>query len=166
MNKVVFQKFSPWIGLIARLTLGGTLFVAGYLKFDELDKSQMAVRAYEMLPVALANLIGIVLPFAEIFMGILLIVGAGTRLMGILSALLMLVFVIGISQAWARGLSIDCGCFGGGGQVEPGEANYLTPLLRDAGLAALGIYLFLHPRSKFALDKTPAEGTDSTEKDK
>jgi len=83
MNKVVFQKFSPWIGLIARLTLGGTLFMAGYLKFDELDKSQMAVRAYEMLPVALANLIGIVLPFAEIFMGILLIVGAGTRLMGI-----------------------------------------------------------------------------------
>ena len=166
MNKVVFQKFAPWIGLIARLTLGGTLFVAGYLKFDELDKSQMAVRAYEMLPVALANLIGIVLPFAEIFMGILLIVGAGTRLMGILSALLMLVFVIGISQAWARGLSIDCGCFGGGGQVEPGEANYLTPLLRDAGLAALGIYLFLHPRSKFALDKTPTEGIDSTEEDK
>jgi uncharacterized membrane protein YphA (DoxX/SURF4 family) len=119
-----------------------------------------------MLPVALANLIGIVLPFAEIFMGILLIVGAGTRLMGILSALLMLVFVIGISQAWARGLSIDCGCFGGGGQVAPGEANYLTPLLRDAGLAALGIYLFLYPRSKFALDKTPTAGTASTEKDK
>ena len=78
----------------------------------------------------------------------------------------MLVFVIGISQAWARGLSIDCGCFGGGGQVEPGEANYLTPLLRDAGLAALGIYLFLYPRSKFALDKTQTEGTASTEKDK
>jgi uncharacterized membrane protein YphA (DoxX/SURF4 family) len=166
MNNATFEKFAPWIGLIARLVLGGTLFMAGYLKFDELDKSQMAVRAYEMLPVALANLIGIVLPFAEIFMGILLIVGAGTRLMGILSALLMLVFVIGISQAWARGLSIDCGCFGGGGQVAPGEANYLTPLLRDAGLAALGIYLFLYPRSKFALDKTPTAGTASTEKDK
>ena len=166
MNKVVFEKFAPWIGLIARLVLGGTLFMAGYLKFDELDKSQMAVRAYEMLPVALANLIGIVLPFAEIFMGILLIVGAGTRLMGILSALLMLVFVIGISQAWARGLSIDCGCFGGGGQVEPGEANYLTPLLRDACFAALCIYLFLYPRSKFAPDKTPTAGPSSTEKDK
>jgi uncharacterized membrane protein YphA (DoxX/SURF4 family) len=166
MSKDTFEKFSPWIGLLARLTLGGVLFLAGYLKFDELDKSQMAVRAYEMLPVALANFIGIVLPFAEIFMGILLILGAGTRLMGILSALLMLVFVIGISQAWARGLSIDCGCFGGGGTVEPGEANYLTPLLRDAGLAALGIYLFLYPRSKFALDKTPSAGTASTEKDK
>jgi uncharacterized membrane protein YphA (DoxX/SURF4 family) len=117
----------------------------------------MAVRAYEMLPVPLANFIGIVLPFAEIVMGLLLIVGAGTRLMGLLSALLMLTFVIGISQAWARGLSIDCGCFGGGGQVAPGEANYLTPLLRDAGLAALGIYLYLYPRSKFALDKSTSE---------
>ena len=154
---MVFEKLAPWIGLISRLTLGGVLTVAGYLKFDELDKSQMAVRAYEMLPVPLANFIGIVLPFAEIVMGLLLIVGAGTRLMGLLSALLMLTFVIGISQAWARGLSIDCGCFGGGGQVAPGEANYLTPLLRDAGLAALGIYLYLYPRSKFALDKSTSE---------
>jgi uncharacterized membrane protein YphA (DoxX/SURF4 family) len=157
MNKVLFEKLVPWLGLISRLTLGGVLTLAGYLKIDELDKSQMAVRAYEMLPVPLANLIGIVLPFAEIVMGLLLIVGAGTRLMGILSALLMLVFVIGISQAWARGLSIDCGCFGGGGEVAPGEANYLTPLLRDAGLAALGIYLSLYPRSKFALDKSTPE---------
>lgn len=157
MNKLFFEKLAPWIGLVSRLTLGGVLTVAGYLKFDELDKSQMAVRAYEMLPVPLANFIGIVLPFAEILMGLLLIVGAATRLMGILSALLMLVFVIGISQAWARGLSIDCGCFGGGGEVAPGEANYLTPLLRDAGLAALGIYLSLHPRSKFALDKSTPE---------
>ncbi len=165
MNKVVFEKFAPFIGLVARLTLGGVLLLAGYLKLDELDKSQMAVRAYEMLPVPLANLIGIVLPFAEIFMGILLILGAATRLMGLMSALLMLVFVVGISQAWARGLSIDCGCFGGGGKVEPGEENYLTPLMRDAGLAALGIYLFLFPQSKFALDKSSSSST-ATEKDK
>ena len=164
MNKVVFEKFALWFGLIARLTLGGVLLLAGYLKLDELDKSQMAVRAYEMLPVSLANLIGIVLPFAEICMGILLILGATTRLMGFMSALLMLVFVVGISQAWARGLSIDCGCFGGGGKVEPGEENYLTPLMRDAGLAALGIYLFLFPQSKFALDKSSSSST-ATEKD-
>lgn len=165
MNKVVFEKFAPWFGLLARLTLGGVLLLAGYLKLDELDKSQMAVRAYEMLPISLANLIGIVLPFAEIFMGILLILGAGTRVIGLMSALLMLVFVVGISQAWARGLSIDCGCFGGGGKVEPGEENYLTPLMRDAGLAALGIYLFLFPQSKFALDKSSSSST-ATEKDK
>jgi len=145
----------PWLGLAARLTLGGVLLVAGFLKYDEVDKSQMAVRAYEMLPVSLANFIGIVLPFAEIGMGVLLILGAVTRITAALSALLMVVFVIGISQAWARGLSIDCGCFGGGGQVEPGTANYITPLLRDTGLLALGIYLFRYPQSKFSLDKSP-----------
>jgi uncharacterized membrane protein YphA (DoxX/SURF4 family) len=149
------KELQLWFGLLARLVLGGVLLLAGYLKFDELDKSQMAVRAYEMLPVPLANFIGIVLPFFEIGMGLLLILGAGIRYSAALGALLMAVFVIGISQAWARGLSIDCGCFGGGGQVEPGTANYLTPLLRDIGLLALGIYLFRFPQSKFALDKKP-----------
>ena len=71
----------------------------------------------------------------------------------------MIGFMIAISQAWARGLSIDCGCFGGGGQVPEGEANYLTPLLRDTGLALLGIYLTLFPQTKFGLDKSPAPAT-------
>lgn len=148
------KELKLWFGLVARLTLGGVLLVAGYLKYDEIDKSQMAVRAYEMLPVSLANIVGIILPFFEIALGLLLILGAATRISATLSTLLMFVFVIGISQAWARGLSIDCGCFGGGGQVEPGTANYLTPLLRDTGLVALGIYLFRYPQSKFALDKS------------
>ena len=105
----------------------------------------MAVRAYEMLPVSLANFIGIVLPFAEIGMGLLLILGAVTRITAGLSALLMVVFVIGISQAWARGLSIDCGCFGGGGTVDPGETKYLSEILRDIGLVlvALGQFSFV-----------------------
>ena len=149
------KTLMPWVGLLSRLVLGGVLLAAGLLKYQHLDKSQMAVRAYEMLPIAVANFIGIVLPFAEIGLGILIILGAGTRISAALGSLLMLVFVIGISQAWARGLSIDCGCFGGGGQVEPGTANYLPELLRDAGLAALGIYLFRFPQSKFALDKSP-----------
>jgi uncharacterized membrane protein YphA (DoxX/SURF4 family) len=149
------KTYMPWLGLLSRLVLGGVLLAAGLLKYQHLDKSQMAVRAYEMLPISVANFIGIVLPFAEIGMGLLLILGAATRISAVLSSLLMVIFVIGISQAWARGLSIDCGCFGGGGQVEPGTANYLPELLRDAGLAALGIYLFRYPQSKFSLDKSP-----------
>ena len=41
-----FAKYSPWVGLIARIALGGVLLAAGYLKVGHLDKSQMAVRAY------------------------------------------------------------------------------------------------------------------------
>ena len=73
------RRYLPWVGLVARLILGGTLIVAGYLKFDELDKSQMAVRAYELLPIPLANFMGIFLPFFELAIGILLVLGASTR---------------------------------------------------------------------------------------
>ena len=149
------KKYQPWLGLLARLILGGTLIAAGVLKFDELDKSQMAVRAYELLPVSLANFLGLTLPFFEMAIGLLLVVGAAVRYTAALSGVLMIAFIIGISQAWARGLSIDCGCFGGGGQVAPGEANYVTPLLRDTGLAILAIYLTVFPHSRFSLDKTP-----------
>ena len=155
------KKYQPWIGLIFRLVLGGVLLVAGLLKYQHLDKSQMAVRAYELLPIALANFLGIVLPYLEIAVGILLIIGAAVRVSAAISALLMFAFSIGIAQAWARGLSIDCGCFGGGGQVAPGTANYLPELVRDAGLAFMAFYLFRFPQSKFGLDRHTSDGAQN-----
>jgi len=152
------KKYQGWIALGARLILGGVLFAAGLLKYQHLDKSQMAVRAYELLPISLANFMGVVLPFVEIAVGILLILGAAIRISSMVGGILMLMFITGISQAWARGLSIDCGCFGGGGQVAPGTASYLPEILRDAALALLAIYLFRYPQSKFALDRQSADG--------
>jgi uncharacterized membrane protein YphA (DoxX/SURF4 family) len=152
------KKYQLWIGLVFRLVLGGVLLAAGLLKYQHLDKSQMAVRAYELLPIALANFLGIVLPFLEIAVGILLIIGAAVRVSALISGLLMLAFSIGIAQAWARGLSIDCGCFGGGGQVAPGTASYLPELVRDAGLALMAFYLFRFPQSKFGLDRHTSDG--------
>lgn len=147
------KKYLPWLGLLARLVLGGVLLLAGYLKAFTPDKSQMAVRAYEILPIPVANFLGIILPWLEIGAGLLLIVGLGIRYVSIFGTVLMLIFVIAISQAWARGLSIDCGCFGGGGKVAPGETKYVSEILRDLGLAALGIYLIRYPKTRFALDK-------------
>ena len=151
--KEKFVIFQPWIGLVARLILGGVLFLAGYLKVDEPDKSQMAVRAYEMLPISVANLLGLVLPFVEVAIGALLILGSLTRFMAALGGFTMVIFIIAIAQAWARGLNIDCGCFGGGGAVEPGQTKYLQEILRDIGLVFLAAYLIRYPSTKFSLDK-------------
>ena len=145
--------YLPWVGLLARLVLGGVLLVAGYLKAFSPDKSQMAVRAYEVLPIPIANFLGITLPWLEIGAGLLLILGFAVRYVSIFGTTLMLIFVIAIAQAWARGLSIDCGCFGGGGTVAPGETKYLSEILRDLGLAAIGIYLIRYPKSRLALEK-------------
>ena len=148
-----FNRFQPWLTLLARVVLGGTLLVAGALKVGNLQKSAMAVRAYELLPVSLANFIGYTLPWIEIGVGLLLILGVATKTVAVIGAINMLVFIIAIAQAWARGLSIDCGCFGGGGSVDPEDTKYLSEIIRDLGLFALGIYLYLYPKGRFALDK-------------
>ncbi len=61
-----FKLYQPWLTLLARLGLGGVLLAAGGLKIGNLQKSAMSVRAYEMLPVGLANFLGFVLPWIEI----------------------------------------------------------------------------------------------------
>jgi hypothetical protein len=56
-----FKLVQPWLTLLARLILGGVLIVAGALKVGNLQKSAMSVRAYEMLPIWLANFL--VMPY-------------------------------------------------------------------------------------------------------
>jgi hypothetical protein len=68
------------------------------------------------------------------------------------SALLMVAFIIGVASAWARGLTIDCGCFGGGGQVAASETKYPEEILRDIGLVLLGGWLVVFGAGRFALD--------------
>lgn len=146
------QALLSWVGLFARLALGGVLFAAGAIKIPYPYKAAAAMRAYELLPNNLASFFGYILPWFEVGLGLLLILGVATRLSGLIGALLMLLFIGAIASAWARGLSIDCGCFGGGGEIDPSQTRYLEEIIRDIGLALCGFYLYLRPHSRFALD--------------
>jgi uncharacterized membrane protein YphA (DoxX/SURF4 family) len=99
------------------------------------------------------SVVAAALPFVELALGVLLLIGIGTRLVAALSVLLLLAFVAGVSQAWARGLSIDCGCFGGGGQVAAGQTQYPQELARDAGFLVLAVWLLVRSRSLLSLDR-------------
>ncbi|MFE3457200.1 MauE/DoxX family redox-associated membrane protein [Nocardiopsis aegyptia] len=142
----------PWITLACRLGLAGVLFYAAVSKYPPALSIQ-AVEAYDLFPVAIAELIGYTLPLFEIALAVLLLVGLATRYTGAVSALLMIAFIAGIVSAMARGLSIDCGCFGGGGEVAPGETSYGLSIARDIGFAALGAVIAIWPRSPFAVDR-------------
>jgi hypothetical protein len=66
----------------------------------------------------------------------------------------MLVFVVGISSVWARGLRIDCGCFGGGGELATGVApSYAPDLARDLALLAVSGLLVVWASSRWSLDR-------------
>jgi hypothetical protein len=57
----------------------------------------------------------------------------------------------------ARGLSIDCGCFGGGGPVPSGQTRYPSEIIRDVGLLLLAGWLIWRPQSRFCLDRWNGE---------
>jgi uncharacterized membrane protein YphA (DoxX/SURF4 family) len=153
MSDFSIKGLLPWLTLISRLILGGVLLAAGLLKVTHPAKSAMAVRAYEVLPVTFANFLGYALPWIEVGIALLLILGVAVKPAALSGGLLMFLFIVAIAQAWARGLTIDCGCFGGGGQVAKGETKYLEEILRDTGLVLLALYLMKFPRGKFSLDR-------------
>lgn len=148
-----------WLVLAGRLLLGGVWIVAGALKVTDLDASVRAVRAYRLLPDLAAQVLGAGLPVVEIVLGVLLVVGLGVRVAGALSVLLMGAFVVGIASAWARGLQIDCGCFGSGGALDAGESpTYGLELARDGALLAVAVLVTWRPSGRVALDGRLAAG--------
>ncbi len=154
-DRLSTNSLADWFGLAARLVLGVVWLVAGGLKIPYLEESVLAVRGYQILPYDLAVVVGYLLPFVEVILGVLLILGLFIRPAAVLSGLIMLAFVIGIAQAWARGLAIDCGCFGGGGAIalEEAQAKYPWDIARDLGLMLLAAWLVFRPRSRFSLDR-------------
>jgi uncharacterized membrane protein YphA (DoxX/SURF4 family) len=91
------------VGTVVRLGLACVWLVSGGIKAANLPQTYLAVHAYEVLPASVAASVAVVLPFVEIGLGLLLLAGVGTRLVAALSGLLLLIFVAGVAQAWARG---------------------------------------------------------------
>jgi uncharacterized membrane protein YphA (DoxX/SURF4 family) len=152
------DRFQPVVTLLARLILGGVLLAAGGLKVFKPTDSANAVAAYKLMPTEIAHLIGYALPWLEVAMGLLLIVGFMVRPAAVLSGLIMIVFIGAIASVWARGMLIDCGCFGGGGEIDPSLAsevrmNYFIEIMRDLGLALAALYLYFFPYGKLSIEK-------------
>lgn len=143
---------APWWGLAARLVVGGVWIWASALKLLDPATSIESVRAYEILPASLVEPVGYVLPALEVVVGLTLVVGLLTRGAALLSALLLIAFIVGISTAWARGLEIDCGCFGDGGANPDATSQYPWEIARDVGLLGLSLFLLRARSSRLALD--------------
>jgi uncharacterized membrane protein YphA (DoxX/SURF4 family) len=144
----------PVARLVARVVVGGVWVVAGALKLSDPAANVRSVRAYQLLPEAVVPTVGHALPALEIVVGGALLLGLLTRVTASVSALMLAAFVIGIASAWARGLSIECGCFGGGGSpAANAAAKYPWDIARDVGLLLLSVWLVWRPRSALSLDR-------------
>jgi len=145
--------------LLGRLILGGVLLVAGGLKAFVPAEAASAVAAYKILPTQMAHIIGYALPWLEIAVGLLIIIGISLRMAAVIAGGIMLVFIAAIISVWARGLLIDCGCFGGGGAIDPSKAaqvhrTYALEIARDTGLALVALYLYFFPYGLLSVEKS------------
>lgn len=141
------------VGTVVRLALAAVWLVSGSIKLADPGQTYVAVQAYEVLPAGSVGIVATVLPLVELALGVLLLAGLATRAVAVASAVGLLIFIAGVAQAWARGLSIDCGCFGGGGEIAAGQTNYAREIALDIGFIALACWLVIRPRTLLAVGR-------------
>ena len=126
--------------LAARLLMAGIFIYASIDKIAHPAAFAKDVYNYQILPDALINLTALVLPWLELLLGLCLL--AGIWLPGAVLTVngLLLVFLAALVFNLARGLDVNCGCFGAGGLgPSMSTGGYL---LRDMAFLALGGFLF------------------------
>lgn len=145
-----FRRAVIWIG---RLVLGGIFIYAGYskaflpntnlwpffiLKFSiTMNLSHFAdqVAAFKMLPAWGVQFVAHTLPFTEIILGLLVLIGWRLRIWASMLTLLMLGFFVAVLRAYALHMDINCGCF-----ATPEPIN-LRKVLEDAALSGLALLM-------------------------
>ncbi len=132
--------------LISRMTLGFIFIVASIEKIALPDIFAANIDAYGIMPFSMVNIFAIILPWIELLSGVYLMAGVRLRSASIVISAMLVVFMIAIFIAMAKGLTIDCGCFGSGQSTPVGWPK----IIEDAGMLLLGLHLIFFGEKKIA----------------
>jgi uncharacterized membrane protein YphA (DoxX/SURF4 family) len=111
-----------------RLILGGCFLYAGILKIQSPQAFADSIASFQLLPNPFINLLAITLPVFEVIVGLMLITSYECGLAALSVLIVTSVFAVAMISALARGLHVDCGCFGTG---EPSAFKTWLSLGRD-----------------------------------
>lgn len=153
--RAAFGAYQPWITLLVRVGLAVVWIWASAPKLADPAAAAQEVRNYNIFPSGFAGQLGHIQPYVELALGLLVLVGLGTRITGVISGVLFLAFIGGIVSLWARGIFINCGCFSTANSHygSASQAGYPAELARDTGFLLMAAWLVVWPRSRFALDR-------------
>ena len=108
MNKILKnRKFV----LLSRIILGIIFIYASIDKIANPAEFSNAIDNYHFSPYYLNNLAALIIPWIELVVGLCLLLGIYLRGASFISIILLIFFIILISQALFRGININCGCF-------------------------------------------------------
>lgn len=144
--------------LVLRLVVASIFLGAAIPKIGDPVSFATDIDNYRLVPDALIGPIAIGLPLLEAVVGIALVTGIHARGAAIVASGMLIAFAIGMVQAIARGIDLDCGCFG---HVVETRVSWLT-VLRNivltlaCTLVALGPDLPLWPLRRAAAALSPS----------
>src|SRR3989442_14178390 len=152
-----FRRVFLWF---PRLSLGGIFVYAGYAKLflpnfipwplfalrfslsTNLSNFAVQVESYQLLSPVGVSFVAHTLPFAEIILGLLVLIGWQLRIWASLSTLVMLGFLGVVSRAYLLHMNVNCGCF-----ATPEPLTGMT-VARDGALVALPVLMTTFPFMK------------------
>jgi len=142
------RELLSWAGLVVRVAAAGVWLFAGAAKIPQIGDFPALVERYGILPHVLAVPFAYLLPFLEIGVGLYLLLGLFVRGTALVGTLLFAAFLTAQAQAWARGIPLDCGCFGAAVRSTVGPLT----LLRDFGLGIPTFAMVALPARRYSLD--------------
>ena len=124
------------IAIVARLALAAVFLWAAYTKLrDPWMIFAMEIDAMHVVPSGTVEPIARTMPWFELLIGMLLVIGIQTRYVASAATLLLGFFFTLLLVLYLRGFQGDCGCFGPGEQLGP------KTLARDGVLVALSVWV-------------------------
>jgi putative oxidoreductase len=121
------------------MAIGVAFAYAGFVKLATPLQFADSIASFQLLPDALVNIAAIGLPPIEILAGAIMIVGRHYRSANLTAIALAGIFAFALLQALARGLQVDCGCFG---SDQPSLSKTWIALMRDLLIFLASLWLY------------------------
>ncbi|MFZ0053166.1 MAG: MauE/DoxX family redox-associated membrane protein [Desulfobaccales bacterium] len=132
---------SPYLSIACRLLLGVIFMAFALSKILRPAVFALNVVDFGLMPSLGVDLWALALPWAELVVGMFLILGIRTRAAATLIAAMNLIFIVGLVRAIFLHLPINCGCVG-----EVGEPVTWWKVLKNTGMVVMTIQIFLYDR--------------------
>jgi uncharacterized membrane protein YphA (DoxX/SURF4 family) len=136
---------STWLQGLCRLVLGGIFIYSSLDKIAHPDEFARIIANYAILPDLLVTLPALVLPWLELFAGLLLVAGIWTRSAAALLSLLLLAFILALGVNALRGIDVSCGCFSTSAEI---KENAWGLILRDLLILIPGLVIVFFGRER------------------
>jgi uncharacterized membrane protein YphA (DoxX/SURF4 family) len=126
--------------------IGAVFLVAGGSKALGIQSFAVEISAYRLVPTPLAQPLAIALPLFELLIGVYLLIGFMQRWSAVAAAVLLVIFIVAMALALARGLTIECGCVGPTlGVSILRETVGPSSIVRDVLCLVLAVHLIVVP---------------------